>query len=350
MDEAGLLKVRLRNTGLTAPFKTAAQAVSALGAVQSQDYHAAKWSLGLRVRGATDASIEKAFDAGEILRTHVLRPTWHFVTPKDIRWMLALSAQRVRAKMAHYNRKLKLDAALFSRSNAALAKAARGGSHPTRQELKKVLEGVGIETDVQRLAHILMEAELDAVLCSGPRDGKQFTYALLDERAPKARPVAREEAMARLALMYFKSHGPAQLADFAWWSGLSGTDAAQALESIHPKLAKAEIAGKTYWRAPSAKSAPVPRALLLSLYDEYVIAYADRGPLSQARDIERMIKMGNALTSVIILDGKLAGTWKRVMKKGKPVITLSPFRKPTKAERDALEDEMTRCERFLAGV
>ncbi len=354
MDTAAVLALRLRNTGLSGQtFKTAAEAVAALGAVQSQDYHAAKWSLGQRIRGATDAGLDEDYNAGRILRTHVLRPTWHYVVPGDIRWMLELTAPRIRAKMAPYDRKLELDAALYAKCRAAVAKAVRKGAHPTRQDLKAVLAGIGVETDVQRLGHILMDAEISGVICSGPRDGKQFTYASLDERAPAGTGpsrLVREEAIARLALIYFKSHGPAQAADFAWWSGLTGKDAAGALEALAPQLARADIDGKTYWHAPVTRSkvpAP-PRALLLSIYDEYTIAYADRGALSQARDVERMIKMGNALNSVLILDGKVAGTWKRTLKKGKPEVVLSPFRKLTRAEQDAVDAEIGKLAVFHA--
>lgn len=354
MDISALLALRLRNTGLSGPpSKTPAQAVAALGAVQSQDYHAAKWTLGQRIRGATDAALDAAFNAGDILRTHVLRPTWHFVVPADIRWMLELTGPRIRAKMAPYDRNLKLDAAVYAKCRTAIAKSVREGEHPTRQDLKEVLAGIGVETDVQRLAHIIMDAEISGVICSGPRDGKQFTYASLDERAPagpRHRPLPREEAVARLALLYFRGHGPAQAADFAWWSGLTGKDAAQALEAVQSKLARADIDGKTYWHVPVPRSkvpAP-PRALLLSIYDEYTIAYADRGALSRANDVERMIKMGNALNSVLILDGKVAGTWKRTLKGKKTVVALSPFRKPTGAEQEALDAEVERLVAFHA--
>jgi len=219
----------------------------------------------------------------------------------------------------------------------------------TRRELKAVLADAGIETDVQRLGHILARAELDGLICSGPRRGKQFTYALMEERVPDARTLRRDEALARLALTYFSSHGPAQLKDFSWWSGLGANDAKIALEQIASKVRQETLDGKTYWYVP-APMEPIPEpppALLLSIYDEYTIAYKDRGVISEARDIERMISMGNALTAVIVLNGRVAGTWNRTSKNNIVEIRLNPFRKLDGDEQEALESEVARYGRFF---
>lgn len=350
IDSTEICKLRLQSTGLShSPFKSAVDVVSHLGAVQAQDFAAAKWTLGMRFENSTDADIEKTFNEGKILRTHILRPTWHFVLPEDIRWMLELTAPRVKAFLAHYNRKLELDEPLFARSNAAIVKALKDNTYLTRQELKTILTDIGIDTNIQRLAHIISWAELDGLICSGPRRGKQFTYALLEERVPKTKKASREQALAKLALKYFTGHGPAQLKDFSWWSGLSVADAKEALDLIKPCLEQAIFNGKTYWfPAGMEKTAlQVPSAFLLSIYDEYAIAYKDRSDISEAQDIERMISKGNALTSVIILNGKVVGSWKKVLKKNKIEITLNPFRKLDKEEFEALEYEVARYGKFL---
>ena len=211
---------------------TPVDVVQILGAVQSQDYAGAKWALAQRVRGVTDAAIEATVDAGDILRTHVLRPTWHFVTPADIRWMLALTAPRVRAKMAGPNRRLELDRAFVRRSIGVFEKALAGGRSLTRQELSAELQRarLGVITG-QRLGHLMMEAELDAVVCSGPRRGRQFTYALLEERAPAAPTRSSEEALHDLTRRYFTTRGPATPHDFTWWSGLTVADAKRGIAS-----------------------------------------------------------------------------------------------------------------------
>ena len=196
-------------------FEKPGDVVQWLGAVQAQDYAAAKWAVGLRSQGATDDDIEQAFAGGAILRTHVMRPTWHFVAPADIRWMLTLTAPRVNAINAFYYRKLELDDSLFMRSNAALAKALQGGKQLTRPELVSVLQQAGIAThDLLRFTYIMLRAELDGIVCSGARRGKQFTYALLDERAPQARMLDHDEALAEFARRYFTGHGTCHLARF----------------------------------------------------------------------------------------------------------------------------------------
>ena len=198
------------------PLPGPAEVVAWLGAVQAQDYPGAKWALGLRMQDAADDIVERAFSDGAILRTHVMRPTWHFVTPADIRWMLNLTASRVNAASAYMYRQLELDDALFLRGNAVIARALQGGRQLTRVELRGALAEAGIVAEGARLSYIVMRAELDAVVCSGPWRGKQFTYALLDERAPRSRALERDQALAELTLRYFRGHGPATARDFAW--------------------------------------------------------------------------------------------------------------------------------------
>lgn len=350
IDASEIPKMRLYNSGLShSQFKDPADAVSHLGAVQAQDFTAAKWALGLRIKNSTDEYIEKAFNEGKILRTHVMRPTWHFVVPKDIRWMLELTAPRVKAALAHYNRKLELDDALFARSNSAIVGALQNHTYLTRQELKTVLANTGIGTDVQRLAHIIMWAELEGLVCSGPRRGKQFTYALLEERVAKTKKLSREQALAKLALNYFTGHGPAQLKDFSWWSGLTIKDAKDSLDLIESKLEKTTLDGKTYWFPAHIEVATLKStcAFLLSIYDEYTIAYKDRSDISEAQDIEKMISMGNALTSVIILNGNVEGTWSKTLRKSTVEIRLNPFRQLNEYEQEALESEAARYGKFM---
>jgi hypothetical protein len=189
---------------------------------------------------------------------------------------------------------------------------------------------------------------LDGLICSGPRRGKKFTYAVLEERVPYAKKLSREQALAKLALKYFTGHGPAQLKDFSWWSGLSVTDVKEALDLVKPDLEPATFDGKTYWFPVGIDSTTLksPSAFLLSIYDEYTVAYKDRSDISEARDIERMISRGNALTAVILLKGKVAGTWNKVLKKNIVEIRLNPFRKLDEKEQEALESEVARYGKF----
>ncbi len=236
----------LSQTKFTQPEKV----VTWFGAVQAQDYAGAKWALGQRMRGATDDFIETCYNEGKILRTHVMRPTWHFVIPADIRWMLALTAPRVRAALSSMDGQLGLDRAIVKKSNALLTRALQGGKQLTRSELAPVLKAGGVSTEGLRLGHLMLHAELDAVICSGARKGKQFTYALLEERAPQAKRLEREEALLELTKRYFRSHGPATLKDYVWWSGLTTTDARKGMEAIRTEFEQEAISDQTYWFSP----------------------------------------------------------------------------------------------------
>ena len=332
--------------------RTPGEVVEWLGAVQAQDFAAAKWAVGQRLQRGTDAEVEQAYNAGEILRTHAMRPTWHFLAPQDIRAVLALTAHRVLAGSAAMHRKLGLDARYLSRCHRVLVEALRGGQHLTRTELASRLAEKGIAAKGQRLAYILMNAEFEALICSGPRKGRQFTYALLEERVPRTHALPPEEALAKWTLRYFQSHGPAQPKDFAWWSGLTLLEAQRGLEMAKGRLVRETSDGKTYWRSPGRQKPEGGKpgagvALLLSIYDEYTIAYRDRSALGAERPLERLIAMGNALTSVVVQDGLITGTWKRVLTKDQVEITVSPFRTPRQTEKEAIRAAASAYGAFL---
>ncbi len=333
------------------PFASAIDAVSWLGAVQAQDYAGAKWGLGQRTRDVSDTALDRLFDAGAILRTHVMRPTWHFVLPDDVRWLLDLTAPRVKVSLAHYDRRLEIDLPLLRRSHAVLEGALRDDSYRTRGELAGELARAGIPAVGQRLGHLLMHAELDAIVVSGPRRGKQFTYALLAERAPRARRLDRDEALAELTLRYFAGHGPAQVQDFAWWSGLGAADVRRGLALVGSALAQEVIDGKPYWSLPNAPPAGVsaPIVHLLPNYDEFLIAYRDRSAsLDPARGFDLApFPYGSILSHVVILNGQVWGGWKRRLQGRQVVVELGPLDVLDAAEKAALRQAVERLARFL---
>ena len=254
---------RLRTQRLAGqPAASPEAVVLLLGAVQSQDYLGAKWARAQRTKGAiTSTDLDAAFNAGTILRTHVLRPTWHFVLPADIRWLLQVTAPRVRKLAAHYDRQFEIDAATRKRSRTVLNRALRGTS-VTRADIGRALSAAGIEASGQRLGLLVMYADLDAIVCSGPLRGKRFTYALVDERAPAAPVLSEEEALAKLTLLYFTGRGPASLADFGWWSGLTQADGKRGVALVadqldHDRL-KAPATGRPITRPPTADRATGP--------------------------------------------------------------------------------------------
>jgi hypothetical protein len=333
------------------PFESALDVVGQFGAVQSQEYPGAKWGIGQRARGATDGEIDGLFDEGAILRTHVLRPTWHFVLPADIRWLLELTAPRVKARMALYDRRLEIDAELVTRSTAVIETSLRDGAHMTRSALRAALEQAGIPTDNSRTANLLMHAELDAIVTSGARRGRQMTYALLELRAPNAMRLDSDASLAELARRYFNSHGPAQVQDFAWWSGLTMRDARRGLEIVGSELVKEVIDGKPYWSSPdeprTTRSWPV--AHVLPNFDEFLVAYRDRSAsLERARGFPQApITPGDALMLGLTVNGQVLGGWGLLNQGRRSVLELRPLGGLDEPETLELRKAAAALERFL---
>lgn len=323
--------------------------IRSLGAVQAQDFAGSKWALGQRVAGVTDASIDALYDDGAFLRTHVLRPTWHYVTPEDIRWMLALTGPRVTAMMASYNRKLELTPPVFRRSNDAIARALEGGKHLTRAELREPLARAGIVATTQRLGHLMGQAELDAVICSGPRRGKQFTYALLDERVRATRPRDRDECLGDLTLRYFSHRGPATASDMAWWSGLTMADVRRGIAIVGKELTQVGVADRVCWIRSGQRAVPKrPSAHLLPNYDEYFIGLRDRSAIGRRVGGSRLATGGDALvTHTAFIDGQLVGGWKRLRDGNAVVVRLDLLTRISGDERRRLEAQGARLATFL---
>jgi hypothetical protein len=348
MKSRDIARLRMHNQFLWGePLGSPEQVVHHLAALQAQEYPFAKWSVAQRSAGVDDAAMQKAFDDGTILRTHILRPTWHFVLPADIRWMMSISAPRVKGLMAHYDRKLELDDTLFATSNRAIAKAISKRGHLTRKEIAEVLGRAGIEASGQRLGHIVMRAELDAVICSGAMRGKQHTYALVDERAPGA-ALPEDDAFAELARRYFTARGPATVKDFARWGSFTIAQAARALEAVSPALEHEVVGGRTYWFAGTApgRRSPTRRADLVQLYDETIMGYFESRDVLAAATAALPVEQV-AFPHAILLDGRLVGRWSLVRARDSIVVEASLDRPPNAAEERALDAATSRYARFL---
>jgi hypothetical protein len=342
---------RLHNQHLLdTKFANPCDVVTWLGAVQAQDYAGGKWAVGLRLQNANDDAVEQALTDGAILRTHIMRPTWHFVAPADIRWMLALTAPRVNAASAYWYRQLELNDELIARTNAIIANTLQGGKHLTRTELGTAFKEAGIVSDDFRVGYIMFRAEQDGLVCSGARKGKQQTYALLDERVPQTRTWERDEALAELTRRYFTSHGPATIKDFVWWSGLTVADTKAGLDMVGSQLLQETIGDQTYWFAASEPPSMgvTPVAHLLPNYDEYIIGYTDRSAALDTQHTEKLDARGNVLFNyTIVVDGKVVGIWKRTFRKREVVITLTPISTLSAAEEQAVSAALHRYGEFL---
>jgi hypothetical protein len=350
MDTMNLIHQRLSNQHLAGnPLESAVSVVSWLGPVQGQDYAGAKWAIGQRVQGADDATITQAFNDGRILRTHMMRPTWHFVAPADIRWIQELTAPRVNVVNGYMYRQLELDDELFVRSNEVIAGALEGGRFKTRNELGEVLEQAGIAAKGMRLGYIVHRAELEAIVCSGPRRGKQFTYALLDERAPEAKSRPYEEALGELTRRYFTGHGPAALEDFVFWSGLTKSQARLGLAMNGSTLVEETIGEQTYWFAPDLPlvKEPSPTAHLLPNYDEFLISYRSGDAFVDPAHADLIEKQNAIFAHFLVIDGRLYGTWRRDIEKGKVTVTVKRFVPLSEGQEAAVRNAAERFGRFL---
>lgn len=325
-------------------FKKPSQIVSWMIAMQAQEYAMAKWAVGLRLPGTTDQDLEDAFNKGTILRTHVMRPTWHFVAPEDIGWLLALTAPRVHALNAYMYRQTDLSEKTLSRAAEILAVALEGRKFLERAALQQVLEKKKIIADGMRLAYIIMYAELEGIVCSGPRKGNQFTYALLKERAPSARRLDREEALVQFVERYFISRGPATIKDFTYWSGLSMQDAKTGCEALSKAFAKEKVEGREYIWLPAQKDPLKTRlaSFLMPDYDEYGMSYEDRSVLRSSSVKSPVIQYNRML----VIDGKIEGTWKRVTGKKEMMIETVPFSKLSDTKEKKLAQAVKRFRLF----
>jgi DNA glycosylase AlkZ-like len=351
VTSSDISRLRLHNQHIAgARFEKPDDVVAWLGAVQAQDYLGALWAVGLRMRNAVEADVELALANRTIIRTWPMRGTLHFVAAADIRWMLELLTPRVVANNAQrLLRQFDLDESAFARSKDLFARALQGGRRLARNAMYKVLEAGGVSTTSQRGLHILGRLAQDGFICFGAREGKQQTFALLDEWAPKAKRLARDESLAEIARRYFTSHGPATLQDFAWWSGLTTADAVAGLEMAKRFLAQETINGQAYWLASStpATKDPSPTAYLLPAYDEYTVAYKDRSAALNPEHAKLPNYGHGIFNPTIVVDGQVVGTWKRTLNKDSLAISPSPFAKLKRAETRAVAEAATRYGKFL---
>ena len=346
-DALAIVRRRMRAQRLTGePFAAAAEAVAWSGAVQAQEYAEAVWSVGMRLRDCTMSDVEAACGRGEILRTHVMRPTWHFVAAADLRWLLRLTGRRVQAKAAGRLRELGLDAQTLARAEETLAHRLADGEPRTRRELAGPLAAAGIEPAGQRIAHILMHAELEGVLCSGPRRGRQHTYVALEglQHVPAAPERSREDDVAQLVLRYFTSHGPATVRDFSWWSGLTIADAKAGVRAAGGRLvAEVDAEGTPWIAAPKTAAAPATReALLLGTYDEMLVAYRElRSLRADGRPSTELLRRP------IMIDGRAIGGWTRRSTRRSVTVEVVLRATPSRRQREALHAAADRFGAFV---
>ncbi|HUR12726.1 MAG TPA: winged helix DNA-binding domain-containing protein [Flavitalea sp.] len=330
-------------------FSSPAQVVQHFGVMQAQDYAGAKWAVALRIPGATQALIEKALNEAKIIRSWSCRCTWQFMTPEDIRWILDLVKPRLKSMYAGYYRKLEIDEKVITKSKKLFEVLLRDGKALTRNQCRIAFEKKGIQTNEMRLGFILLRAALDALICQGPMQGKQFTFVLLDEWTPATKKITREEALSWLILRYFTSHGPATIADCSWWSGLTQSDVKSAIDSCGKSLQSISFNDKQYFTGPpGATIKNGTDVYLLPAFDEYLVAYKDRSEAVPAENVREILGAGNGIFSpVIVMNGKVVGTWKRNVTKNSIQVETKLFNKISKLQESKLKTCIKKYKRYL---
>ncbi len=318
MQVSEIQRIRLHNQLLRGNrFSRPEEVVSYMGAMQSQAVDMAKWAVGLRLPGATLRGIDEAIDSGKIIRTHILRPTWHFVAAHDIHWMLDLSIPRVKPIFESYCRMTNTDEALVMRALRIIERLLEGHNSLTRQEIADRLttEGIKLE-DTYTMNHIMGRAEVERLVCNGRQKGNKQTYALFDEWVPGCSRLSKEEALERLARTFFTSHGPATLQDFVWWSGMLTSDARKAINAIGSDFVPETVNGRTFW-FPADTQLPAgeePSALLLPAFDEFIVSYKDREEILEKEHHRKIITRTGIFSPTLVHDGRVIGSWKKEKK------------------------------------
>lgn len=380
MNTTELLQIRLHNQLLsTHNLKDSHEVVSWMGAIQSQALDQAKWAIGARLENNDMTDIEEALNRGKIIRTHILRPTWHFVSADDIHWMFDLSNPRLKPVYRSYAKMQGIDESLVYRVVPVLEKVLSGGKHLTKQEIGEALTTYDLTVD-DLLKHAISFAEMEGLLVNGRLKGNKQTFTLLGEWVPGKKAIHKEEALERLARKYFTSHGPATIPDFCWWSGLSLTECRQALEMIKADFVCETINGRDFWMRNDIKVPATDKdsALLLPSFDEFLVSYKDRSEVLEETYYGKVITKNGIFSPTIILNGEIIGTWKKVnrksrenqncsdilkkqkdqkslkssidkeIQKNRPRIELLFFEKTSKKKQDLFKSEIERLENFYA--
>jgi hypothetical protein len=362
MNSSDIVNLRLATQHITSALDAPEQVVYSMGSMQAQDYQASLWAIALRSKyGTTKSDVENAISKRKIVRTWLMRGTLHFASSQDIRWMIKLFGKRLLQTARQRDAHLGLSDKTVEKTMRLFYNALKGGNTLTRSEMYKILENGGVPSKNNLGYHMLYRAAWDGLICFAAHDGKEQTFALLDEWIPKSKELSNDQAIAELAYRYFSSHGPATIRDYVWWSGLTVKDARLGIEKNESRLDYHEIDGKRYYtpkRMPKIDDNAF-RVHLLPAFDEYLVSYADRSAMlgnpEMQKAIKRMIETkkltiihSNGIFSpVIIVDGLVVGTWRKRIDKNKLIVSFTPYVKISKDDMKLAKEEAVRYGRFL---
>ncbi|MDL2303200.1 winged helix DNA-binding domain-containing protein [Dysgonomonas sp. OttesenSCG-928-D17] len=352
MDASLIGKLRLANHLLAgSELKTPREVVSWMGAIQAQDFNMGKWAVGSRLPGISDREVEDAVNKGEIIRSHILRPTWHFVSRDDIHWMLELSAPRLKATGRTYDKMIGLTEDITTRAHKLLRNILEKEPNQTRQELGEKFVEAGISINASILNHIMFNAEQAGLVCNGVVRGKKQTYDLLERKVPKTEVFDKDEALRKLAYKYFRSHGPATLQDFIWWSGLTAGDSKKALEMIRPDFIFETVGDSTYIFHSSCLDHQIEDHLVhfLPAFDELFVSYKDRKEVLATDHHKKVIVSNGVFKPTIFYNGQVIGIWNRIVKKNQVISEPSCFSEPNKKMLKLIDKAAQEFNNYMKG-
>ena len=327
---------------------TVKELVSWMGAIQAQDFAMAKWAIGLRLANSTEQQIEEAYNNGDIIRTHLMRPTWHFVPAQDLNWLLALTAPQILKIVSYRDKDLELNVSIYKKCNKIIEKTLLAHTYATRDLIGQELLNSKIDIENNRLSHILIRAELEGLICSGPLVGKKLTYALLESRVSEKKRFNRDESLAELAKRFILSHAPVTIKDFTWWSGLSVSDSKKAFDFVKDQFISEKIGSETYWLTSNSRSkiSKTKSVFLLPAYDEFLIGYANREASISLSNNKNAISNNGIFRPTIMVNGKVIGIWKRQIVKNKIIVETNFFESPELNSKLSFEDSLRKYAAF----
>ena len=349
VQDLDIARWRLRSQHLVSPFAVSARAaIGSLLAVQAENFSQAAWAVASRTQHPDQADLATLLDDGAVIRTHVLRPTWHFVLAEDIGWLLDLTGPRVRRVTGQQLRSVHgLDERSIDQAVTTVLQALESRGHLTRAQLADELRERGVQGSRQMLMILLAHAEMDGLICSGRVADGEHTYALMSERVPKPRRLERTEALAELALRYFTGHGPATERDLAYWATLTLTDVRTGLQQVRDRLDSFQHDGRTFWHAPGSvpDGRQEPAAHLLQILDETYRGYQDsRWVLDAAGDVPRTRETAAGMA---LVDAQLLAAMRRTIANNHVQFELRPYRAMTPAQIEALDEAAARYGEYL---
>jgi hypothetical protein len=340
---------RLRSQQLVEPHAASVtDVVGALLAVQAENPAQSAWAVASRTADPSRRQLRSALEDGRVIRTHVLRPTWHYVLAQDAGWLLDLTVPRIEQVTLRQLRSVHgIDDRRLERLVAAVAEILGERADLSRAQIADALGERGFGTDGGLVTILLAHLELQRLICSGRPLKGEHTYALFADRVPEPRLLERGAALGELALRYFTGHGPATESDLAYWASLTLTDVREGLRLAAERLASFEHDGRTFWHVPEdpPRRRAEPAGHLLQILDEMYRGYQEsRWVLDPANIVPRTRESS---VGMALVDARLVAAMRRSVTTDRVVFELAPYRALRPRETAALRRAAERYGAFL---